>query len=361
LKNLDIPIKPVVLDLFSGCGGLSYGFHKSNYDVKLAIDNNQKALETYKYNHQNTNIICDDIVNISHKEIIRNAGNEIDVIIGGPPCQGLSLAGLRNFDDPRNRLFRSYLKITNMVKPRAFVFENVPGLLSLYKGKIKEILLEEFHKMGYNVSYTILNAADYGVPQFRRRVFFVGIQDGNFLFPNPTHVADSTLFSDLQNYVTCKDALSDLPSLVDSEGTEKQCYSQLFSNKYQELMRRNSDIIHNHIATLHQEHVVKIIKMVPEGGNYKNLPEEFRYTRKFNVAWSRYHSKKPAATIDTGHRHHFHYEYNRVPTVRENARLQSFPDKFVFLGNKTDQYKQVGNAVPPLLAEAIAKQLLNYL
>lgn len=157
-------------------------------------------------------------------------------------------------------------------------------------------------------------------------------------------------------------ALSDLPPLTDELGTESGMdYYTAPENDYQRLMRARSSVVKNHVAAKHSEKVKYIISLVPAGGNYKNLPEEYRNTRHFHVAWTRFPDNKPAPTIDTGHRHHFHYKYNRVPTVRECARIQSFPDDFVFLGNKTDQFRQVGNAVPPLMAQAIAEQLLKYL
>ena len=157
--------------------------------------------------------------------------------------------------------------------------------------------------------------------------------------------------------ITCEMALSDLPPLTDTLGEEVQDYYQKPKNEYQKLMRKKSTEVYNHIAANHSEKVRKIISMVPAGGNYKDLPEEYRHTRNFHVAWTRFPDDKPAPTIDTGHRHHFHYKYNRVPTVRECARIQSFPDDFIFLGNKTQQFRQVGNAVPPLMAEKIALQL----
>ncbi len=170
---------------------------------------------------------------------------------------------------------------------------------------------------------------------------------------------DKVITSD--GYNTCSNAISDLPSLEGELGLEIQDYNTPPTSKYQVLMRASSGKIYNHQATKHTEHVVNVISQVPEGGNHKDLPPGVGDSRKFNEAWTRYHSSKPSKTIDTGHRNHFHYRYNRIPTVRENARLQSFPDRFIFTGNKTQQYRQVGNAVPPLLGYHIAKQLLKYL
>lgn len=347
-----------IIDLFSGCGGLSYGFELAGYRTLLGLDFDAAAIKSFERNHKGAVGVCGDITGISTAELMERAGNQpIDVVVGGPPCQGMSLSGPRQFHDPRNRLYLSYIRVVADIMPKAFVIENVPGLVSLYKGAIKDSILEEFNKLGYTVSYQILNAAEYGVPQTRRRVFFVGIRNdlgGKFEFPQPTHFFE-------HEWITAEQAVSDLPLLEDRLGDEIEQYVSEPMNDFQRYSRRNSTHIHNHQATNHSEITKKIISLVPEGGNYKDLPEEYRGTRNFNVAWTRYHSQKPALTIDTGHRHHFHFKCNRVPTVRENARFQSFPDDFVFLGNRTQQYRQVGNAVPPLLAKAIAEALKPYL
>ena len=337
-----------VIDLFCGCGGLSYGFEKAGYHVLLGIDNDEKALETFELNHKDSHSICGDITQITYENDIKPVidGKTIDVIIGGPPCQGMSLSGPRKFDDPRNKLYLSYIRLVEEIHPKAFVIENVPGLVGLFGGQIKDSIIQKFTDMGYDIQYKILCASDYRVPQNRKRVVFVGIRKGHFEYP-PIN----------EDKVSCQMALSDLPALEDEIGCEEAEYIMEPQNEYQKLMRQNSNVVKNHIAADHSDKVKKIISLVPDGGNYKDLPEEYRNSRNFHVAWTRFASDKPAPTIDTGHRHHFHYKYNRVPTVRECARLQSFPDDFIFLGNKTQQFRQVGNAVPPLMAECIAEQL----
>lgn len=340
------------IDLFSGCGGLSYGFEQAGFNILLGIDNDAKALETFEKNHQNSKCICGDITELSYKRNIKPLiGDEnIDVIIGGPPCQGMSLSGPRKFDDPRNKLYLSYIRLVDEIRPKAFVIENVPGLVSLFGGQIKDTIIEKFKEMGYFVNYEVLNTADFGIPQKRKRVIFVGMKQGLFRFP----------IGNVKE-VTCGMALSDLPPLIDTLGEFEQEYTTMPQNLYQIKMREKSRNVTNHIAARHSQRVKDIINLVPEGGNYKSLPDELKDSRNFHVAWTRFHSKKPAPTIDTGHRHHFHYQYNRVPTVRESARLQSFPDHFEFLGNKTQQFRQVGNAVPPLFAEVLANALLEQL
>ncbi len=347
-----------VLDLFCGCGGLSKGFEMAGYEILIGIDNDKSALNTFENNHENAKTMGEDITKVEGKDILdMTEGRNIDIVLGGPPCQGLSLSGPRKFHDPRNRLFLSYVKLADQLKPYAFVLENVPGLVGLFGGKIKDAIIKEFTKIGYDVKYDTLLAADFGVPQTRRRVFFVGVRNGTkFSFPKRTHFASDTLFKH-KKHITCEEAISDLPALEDGDGSERQEYPLPSANDYQRFAREGSQYIYNHIATNHTEKVKKIISIVPDGGNYKNLPEKYRNTRNFNIAWTRYSSTKPAPTIDTGHRHHFHYKYNRVPTVRENARLQSFPDTFIFTGNKSEQNRQVGNAVSPLLAFRIAQEL----
>lgn len=342
-----------VVDLFCGCGGLSMGFEMSGANILLGIDNNTAAIETFKKNHKSSEAICGDIEQITLNEIDNIIeGRDIDVIIGGPPCQGLSLSGPRKFEDARNRLFRSFVKISQHLKPKVIILENVPGIVSLFKGQVKDEILKEFKAIGYDIDYKVLNSADYGVPQIRKRTIFIGVRrDLNLSVNFPQPICRPI------DYVSCEDALSDLHALDETDMPESNEYACAEKNDYQKLMRMGASIVKNHLITKHQEKVKSTIALVPEGGNYKSLPEHLRNTRNFNVAWTRYHSKKPSPTIDTGHRHHFHYKYNRVPTVRENARLQSFPDNFVFYGNKTEQYKQVGNAVPPLLGRAIAEEI----
>jgi len=348
-----------VLDLFCGCGGLSQGFLDASYNVIMGVDFDEAALKTYKYNHKNSKTLRADLSkDEAIEEIKSKLGNhKIDIIIGGPPCQGFSLTGSRDINDTRNTLYLGVVKAVREFKPKAFLIENVPGIATLYGGRVKQQIINTFEDMGYNVSVTSkpLLAADFGVPQMRKRMFFIGFKEefGYFEFPEPTHTKDS--------YLTCSDALNDLPGRENEVGEEIDDYTMPPQSLYQEYMRKHSKKLYNHVATKHSEHVKWVISQVPEGGNYKDLPEGVGDSRKFNEAWTRYHSKKPSRTIDTGHRNHFHYKFNRVPTIRENARLQSFRDDFIFLGNKTQQNRQVGNAVPPLLsfhlANAIKMQL----
>ena len=221
-------------------------------------------------------------------------------------------------------------------------------------------VVEDFAKIGYRMVPKLLYAPDYGLPQIRKRVFFVGLRDtdNDFVFPSPT--------VEKEHYITCEEAIGDLPSLQKPDGEiiygeDFQDYVTEPQNDYQKKMRERSVKVQNHIGSIPIEKTKRMISLVPEGKNYKALPEEYRGMYKYHEALTRYHSKKPSLTINTGHRSHFHYKWNRIPTVRESARLQSFPDDFIFYGNKSEQYRQVGNAVPPMLGQVVAEALIPYL
>lgn len=344
--------KPKILDLFCGCGGLSLGFENAGFEVALAIDIWKDAIETYNKNHSKPVAICKDIHELDNK-YLREFSEEENIVgvIGGPPCQGYSTVGTRDVNDPRNHLYLEYCRVVEAIKPKFFVIENVKGLLTLNNGMFKDDIIDRFSKLGYNISFKVLNASNYGVPQNRQRVFFVGLKDEEFDFPKEKDYKVSTF-----------EALSDLPSLDKMEEClEIYPYKDDEANEYQKLMRKDSKMIYNHNETKHTEQTKNIISMIKDGGRISDLPEEYWGVRKYNKAFQRMNSKEPSHTIDTGHRNYFHYKENRVPSVRECARIQSFPDKFVFIGAKTSQYKQVGNAVPPLLAYEVACAIKNQL
>ncbi len=339
-----------IIDLFCGCGGLSLGFENAGFNVLLGIDMWEDALVTYRHNHKNGNTLCADLASLPVEEVDKAINHKkVDVIIGGPPCQGFSIAGKRIVDDDRNKLYKSFVRMVAYFKPKAFVLENVPNILSIGDGAVREAIIKDFSELGYKVTYKVLLAADYGVPQNRRRAIFVGMLDGKeFVFPEPT----------VKQPVTSKEAISDLPEEGIEDGGDYPLPPQ---TEYQKLMRQGCEKLYNHEITIHNDRTKEIIAMVPDGGNYKDLPVELQNTRKVHIAWTRLNSKRPSITIDTGHFHHFHYEYNRVPSARESARFQSFPDSFVFIGNKTSKLKQIGNAVPPLMAEVIANEIKKQL
>ena len=350
--------KLTVVDMFCGCGGLSRGFKDAGFDVLFGIDHDVPSLSTYEHNFGEGKGVRIDLFSKTFlsdfsKEFVKYK-KDLDVVVAGPPCQGFSLTGPRNFDDPRNQLYLSVFAVVKRFKPKVFLIENVKGMKTMYGGEVLNEVIKRFTALGYNVTAPkILSSADYGVPQIRERLFIVGFRNdiGIFEFPKHTHSE--------ANYVTCEEAISDLQSREKDFGVEVDNYETSARSSYQKSMRRGSKKLFNHVASKHTELVKSVIRLVPEGKNHKSLPPGVGDSRKFNEAWTRYHRKKPSRTIDTGHRNHFHYKWDRVPTVRENARLQSFTDSFQFMGTRTQQYKQVGNAVPPLLAFSLAKQILK--
>ena len=354
-----------VVDLFCGAGGLSKGFLDAGYDVVLGIDYDDAALETFQKNHGSATAMKLDLYNHENIEKIvdflkeRNIDN-LDVLVGGPPCQGFSYAGKMDINDKRNFLYIAMVKLTERLRPKAVLLENVLAMIEANGGVGARRVIDDFRAIGYKMVPKVLFAPDYGVPQIRKRVFFVGLRDlvDEFCFPEA--------MLDPAHYITCEEAISDLPSLQTDKGEivrgEKvQDYMTEPKSDYQRLMRKQSLKVYNHVGSVPIEKTRKMIALVPEGKNYLALPDEYRGLYKYHEALTRYNSKKPSLTINTGHRSHFHYKWNRIPTVRESARLQSFPDDFIFYGNQSEQFKQVGNAVPHLLGQVIAEQLKKYI
>ncbi len=338
-----------IIDLFCGIGGLSLGFEEAGFDVVAAVDMWEDAVKTYNHNRKNKIaqvITVEDFNDLVLPNILDN--HKITGIIGGPPCQGFSTVGLRNIDDPRNKMYLEFYKAIRIANPDFFVMENVKGMLTLDKGAFVKDLLKRFGEgeegLGYKINYKLVNAADYGVPQNRYRVFFVGIKNFHFDFPK-----------EYGYQLTAKDGISDL------EGSDNEHYGKDPENDFQISMRGNQKHPTNQDYTVHTEQTIGIISQIPDGGNIKDLPAEYWQIRRYNKAFERMSTKRPSNTIDTGHRNYFHYKEPRIPTVRESARIQSFPDSFEILGTRGSQYKQVGNAVPPLLAKVIAEEILKYL
>ena len=340
-----------ILDLFCGAGGLSLGFERAGFHVVKAIDIDKHAIDTYNYNRVEKVAEVKDVSEIDHAYIDKLG--PIDGIIGGPPCQGFSIAnGQRIIDDNRNRLYREYFRILEETRPKFFVIENVTGLLTLAKGVVKNDIIKRAKKLGYNVEYKTINASLYGVPQVRLRVIFVGIHESctteKFTFPEGN-----------SEPISIEDAIGDLPSL--DKGEDNTTYVHPPKTEYQKMIRDGMTTLHNHILSVHKEETKKTIALIPEGKRVCDLPEELRGGRKYEALMRRMDRKKPALTIDTGHRTYFHYQELRIPSTREVARLQSFPDSYIFLGPRNDQQKQVGNAVPPILANIIAEAVLQHI
>ena len=396
--------KMKVLDLFSGAGGMSLGFELSNkFNVVAAVDNWQPAVDTFRYNHPHIDdkyVICasvDDVfdeTNKNFKSIVEDLfATGVDVIIGGPPCQGMSLAGKRLNDDPRNQLFKSFVKAVDRLKPRAFVMENVPGLLSIDGGEVNRAILKAFADIGYNHfeqhKPQVLKAECYGVPQMRRRLFYVGFREGvsddfpnwppepsNMEFDRAKNQQTSDLFEDQINItskpepVSVREAISDLPEIASGEGADEMDYSkdsteltsfQLEMREWSLCPRKGEpQKVYNHEASNHTDKLIALIEAAEPG---KSVDPKYSDSKKWDPNAPGFTVKALGAGGGSTNRRAFHYSKTQLrgSTVRENARIQSFPDWYRFIGAKTNQMTQVGNAVPPLLAEAIAVTLFEKL
>lgn len=346
-----------VIDLFCGAGGLSYGFEQAGFKTVLGVDINPFALETFNKNHNNSKTLCGDLTSDSFKdEIIKHLkGLKITGILGGPPCQGFSLKGKKlGLNDNRNYLFQEYLKIVKRIDPDFIVMENVKALISTAGGYFFNETENQLTKLGFSVQAKILNAKEFGVPQSRERVFIIGTKYKSFDFSMMTS----------ENTITVSDAISDLHFLESGEGCFKQEYKITPQSTFQKDMRKNSDSLFNHQATRHSTTAINKLKMIRPEGNKNDLPLELHGNQKFSTTWSRLKWMQVSPTIDTrfdtpSNGCNSHPELHRAITPREAARLQSFPDNFIFYGKKTEVCKQIGNAVPPKLAYSIAKVLYN--
>ena len=340
-------------DLFAGVGGMSQGFKMAgNFDIAFAIEYDKDIAASYQRNHNQTDVYAKDISDID-VELLHKKHPNIDVIIGGPPCQGFSQKGKRlSLDDPRNYLFQQFVRFVKEFKPKYFVLENVPNIVTTANGYFKDQIVSAFNRIGYDVTYGVFCAADYGVPQDRHRAVFLGqLEKLEIKLPQPSG-----------KKTTIREAIYDLPFIESGEGSEEMPYDKPASSDYQKLMRGDSLIIYNHSATKHNAMALRRLAMIPKGAGKEVLPPEERTKSIYSGTWSRMIEDDISVTIttryDTPSSGRFtHPILDRCITTREAARIQSFPDSFIFYGTKTCQMKQVGNAVPPLLAKAIAEQI----
>jgi DNA (cytosine-5)-methyltransferase 1 len=351
-----------VIDLFCGCGGISEGFRLAGFNIIGGLDFNEESVKTYQKNFPKAKAICADLLNFNDQRIIEEFGNsKIDVIVGGPPCQGFSSANRwqKENADPRNKLFYEYLRFVEILKPKVVLIENVRGILSRDNGYAKDRIQNLLEKLGYNVNCDVLKASDFGVPQNRFRAFFVAIRN--------EYSNDKFDFNKLtkREKVNVNDAIGELYNFKD-EQKEAYIINQDPSTEYRKYLRSKTNKIHNHEVKFPADITQKRISHVPQGGNWMNIPKNLFSNDRSNrhsSAFKRLAENDCSVTIDTGNAHsnYFHPKYNRIPTVREAARIQSFNDDFVFVGSRTSQYKQVGNAVPPLLANAVAIEIKKIL
>lgn len=364
--------KPVAIDLFSGAGGLSEGFIMAGFHVAASVEKNKFAGETQRYNHARwkqyqTRVVNDDLRNTA--EVITKLCAEgitaVDAVIGGPPCQGFSRSNMRtrNRDNLDNELFRQFVSIVDTYKPRVIVLENVADLATFEDGEVADEIISAFRGIGYAVDKAVLNAVNFGVPQKRKRVFFIGTRNKTPIeFPNSE-------ITDPAKFVSVWDAISDLPPLVNGNTIDEMPYRPNVNlTDYQRKMRRGGNTrVRNNLVTTNNDLVIKRYSFIPQGGNWRDIPDELmnNYTNKERCHQRIYHrlpENKPAAAITNFRKNMLiHPRENRGLSVREAARLQSFPDDFIFFGGIGQQQQQVANAVPPLLARAVAKSVRRML
>lgn len=358
-----------VIDLFCGAGGLSEGFRQAGFSVLAGNDFNEYAGETFVASHDGAKFLRGPIEDISVRDFLDATGlqvGELDCLIGGPPCQAFSVYNhQRGLHDKRSDLFKEYLRCVEGLKPKWVVMENVTGITSAGGGRaVREILLR-LNRLGYTVETSVLRAEEYGVPQERRRIFFVGNRLGIPVhWPAPTHGPGRLPF------VTVEDALSDLPELRNGEDPGPVKYRSKPHTSYQKNLRGNSALVYNHAAPRLAHINLERMKHIQQGGSWRDvpfdlLPRGMKRARRCDHTkrYGRLHPEGLSSTILTKCDIHWgafiHPEQDRSLTVREAARLQSFPDWFVFAGPRTEQFVQVGNAVPPLVGENIAQSVLE--
>ncbi|MGD1818344.1 MAG: DNA (cytosine-5-)-methyltransferase [Pleomorphochaeta sp.] len=349
-----------ILDLFAGAGGFSCGLEQvPGLETVVALDFNQAAIDTFKLNHPKSICIVGDITQdkIKSKVVEASKKNQVNMIVGGPPCQGFSNKGKHlGLNDKRNFLFLEYIDIVTLLQPEVIIIENVKALISAANGYFINEIKTRFEIMGYKIHKKVLNAKNFGVPQNRERTIIVGAKNFDFQF--------NDMFSTIYPKVTVKDAISDLAYLNSGEGSVISEYICDPKSDYQKLLRTDSTQLFNHIATNHSELALKKLMMIPPESGKEHLPEKYKGKQKFKTTWSRLEWSNISPTIDTrfdtpSNGKNSHPVLHRAITPREAARIQSFPDKYRFLGKKTEICKQIGNAVPPLLAKAIGESLIR--
>ena len=362
-----------VIDLFAGVGGLSYGFaHDDEFEIIAANEILEPMAKAYSSNHPSVMMYNKDIKDFSLDDLTRDLGvkkGDIDIVVGGPPCQAYSTVGKRLIDDPRGKLFQEYYRILKELRPKLFVFENVKGLLSMQGGGLIKTIIALFESIGYHMQMRLLNAADYGAPQIRERVILVGTLDSKpFIYPKPTHYnpeLGKPKDSSLKPYVTLGEAISDLPSI--KTGESATAYACKPHNEYQKLLRATAPTdIREHEVPKNNAKLVAIMEALPDGGSPKDIAEELRPNSGFANCYCRLWWDKPSTTITRNlgcpsSSRCIHPRDPRPLSTREGARLQGFPDDYIFCGKRGDKHLQIGNAVPTFLSRAIKDSVKSYL
>jgi len=398
-KKFKIKVKNYkLIDLFSGVGGISAGFHWAGFHTVLANEFDREIGEAYSANFPQTKTIIEDIRKVDFIKVMKGLNikqGDIDVIAGGPPCQGFSMANRKRIEqDERNLLFLEFVRAVKTFKPKCFLIENVIGMtaekvaIKSSEKKVVDSMSEYFRDIGYQISFKSFKSEEHGVPQIRRRVIVIGtclenkfddlkyLRIGNLkkeylskedLF-KIKDIQHTLFFDELENGIkyptTVWEAISDLPQIEAGKGAEIMKYSGGPKNDYQKFLRGNSNKVYNHFSTPHSSDVINRIKLIKQGENFNNLPKELQTKSVHSGAFGRLVADSLSPTITTrfdtpSTGRVIHPYLNRTLTVREAARIQSFPDNFKFVGSRTSQGKQVGNAVPPLVAKKIAEMFIS--
>jgi DNA (cytosine-5)-methyltransferase 1 len=339
-------------DIFSGAGGMSLGAEMAGINISFAVENDKYAADTFRNNHKASRVILEDIRKVNPTKLI---SKNPFVLFGGPPCQGFSLSNTvnRNTSNEKNSLFEEFLRFIEELEPEWCVFENVEGFRSFQNGKVVKVLKKRLEDIGYTVNHDVLIASDYGVPQDRKRFFMVGNKNGiKYKFPEPS-----------VNKFTVANALADLPILKNGDSIDSLPYKTLANNEFAETMRMNSNFALQNFVSRNRDYVLERYKHIKQGQNWKAIPDELmqNYADKNNChsgIYKRLDSKKPSVVISNYRKNMLIHPFqNRGLSVREAARLQSFPDSFIFEGTLMYMQQQIGNAVPPLLAKALFDQI----
>lgn len=370
---------PSVVDLFCGAGGLSEGLRQAGFCPKVGVDFDKHAAATYRHNHPGVPVIEKDISEVTGKEILDLAGvDHVDLIAGGPSCQGFSTHGKRMQDDPRNFLFEHFVRLVDELRPRMFLMENVKGMLTYNKGAFRRQIEAAFEEIGYRTNFAQVVAADYGVPQLRHRILFIGTCEDRLplTFPNPTH---GDVEKGLRPHVTVEEAIGDLPSIGQDFLKESRAYRTAPRGPYQVYSRSNApQKVSMHVGRPLSPQASKLAKFIGQGEGLRavpvdHLPERFKRMRRISngqlrrdctTLYHRLSTERPAYTITCNYKNvasgpFLHPHEDRSISHREAARFMSFPDRYEFVGAAIP--RQIGNAVPPLLARAVGEHLFEIL
>ena len=331
----------------------------AGFQVRFAVEKDKSAAETYRYNHPDTLVLEDDIHNINPIEYLQ-PNEHVSIVFGGPPCQGFSLSNTmtRNMKNPNNSLFEEFLRFVNEIQPDWFLFENVEGFAHFEEGKIQHLVEQRFRNMGYSVFSKVLWASYYGVPQHRNRFFMVGNRLGiQFEFPEP-----------FETKITVNDAIGDLPDLTNGQQADTLSYKLPAnkSSKYARMMRKGSKRSRQNYVSRNADYVLERYRYIAQGQNWEAIPDELmqNYANKANChsgIYRRLKANEPSVVISNYRKNMLIHPFqDRGLSVREAARLQSFPDIFIFKGSLMHIQQQIGNAVPPLLAKAVFEKILEY-